>query len=185
MQTVAIRGRRETVDQFPLIRDQAHVNPLATQIQTNMQHEHSSPARRQAGSVQPTAYLDTRVVGSLYRIAGRADTSRARLTYALRYGGPTSSRRLRRLGGTPAFIAFRSRRRPAAVAHFCSGRIATSDRASILGRHMRPFRAEQDARGRRQDARPSTKAGLGLVVMWRAERGCYTAQAAVLVSTPS
>ena len=33
-----------------------------------------------------------------------------------------------------------------------------------LGRHMRPFRAEQDARGRRQDARPSTKAGLGLVV---------------------
>ena len=50
IQAVAIRGRREAVDQLPLIGDQAHVNPFATQIQTNMQHEHSSPARRQAGS---------------------------------------------------------------------------------------------------------------------------------------
>ena len=79
VQAVAIRDRREAVDQLPLIGDQAHVNSFAAQIQANVQHEHSSPARGQAGSVQPTAYLDTRVVGSLYRIAGRADTSRARL----------------------------------------------------------------------------------------------------------
>ena len=59
VQAVAIRDRREAVDQLPLIGDQAHVNSFTTQIQTNMQHEHSSPARGQAGSIQPTAYLDT------------------------------------------------------------------------------------------------------------------------------
>ncbi len=36
------------------------------------------------------------------------------------------------------------------------------------------IRAEQDAQCRRRDARPNTKAGLGLLVMCRAERGRYT-----------
>src|SRR4051794_21443675 len=43
-------------------------------------------------------------------MAGRADSSRARLTYAGRSGGPASFRRLLRRLGKPAFIAFRSRR---------------------------------------------------------------------------
>ena len=59
VQAVAIRDRRDAVDQPPLIGDQAHVNSFTTQIQTNMQHEHSSPARGRAGWIQPTAYLDT------------------------------------------------------------------------------------------------------------------------------
>ena len=98
MQAVAIRDRRETVDQLPLIGDQAHVNSLATQIQTNVQHEHSSPARGQAGSIPPTAYLDNRWSVLCLGRLGRAAVYRARLTYAVRYGGPTSSRRLRRRG---------------------------------------------------------------------------------------
>ena len=42
----------------------------------------------------------------------------------------------------------------------------------------RGCRAEQDAPRRRRDARPNTKAGLALVVMCRAERGCFTPGAA-------
>ena len=44
---------------------------------------------------------------------------------------------------------------------------------SRLGEH-RAFHAEQDARSRRRDARPNTNAGLGLVVMCWAKRGCFT-----------
>src|SRR5947209_9494051 len=69
IQAVTIRDRREPIDQLPRIGDQAHVNSFATQVQTNMQHEHSSsPARGQARSILPTAYLD-RLVGSLSRTA--------------------------------------------------------------------------------------------------------------------
>ena len=52
VQAVAIRGRREPVDQLPLIRNQTHLNLFATQIQTNMQHEHSSPGTK-TGRIRP------------------------------------------------------------------------------------------------------------------------------------
>ena len=99
VQTVTIRDGREAVDQLPLIGDQAHVNSFTTQIQTNMQHEHSSPARGQAGSIQPTAYLDTGWSVLCFGWPAARGATRARLPYAVRYGGPTSSRRLRRSGG--------------------------------------------------------------------------------------
>jgi hypothetical protein len=52
VQAVTIRGCRDAVDQLPLIGDQAHLNLFATQIQTNMQHEHSSPATT-TGRIDP------------------------------------------------------------------------------------------------------------------------------------
>ena len=69
VQAVAIRGRREAVDRLPLIGDQADINAFATQIQTNVQHEHSPLSTRpRAGLIQPTAYRHG-VVGSLSRTA--------------------------------------------------------------------------------------------------------------------
>ena len=98
IQAVTIRGRREAVDQLPLIGDQAHINSFATQIQD--QHAARTlplPAPRQAGSVQPTAYRD----GGRFSVSdGRPRGYQPRApSYAVRYGGPTSSRRLRRSVG--------------------------------------------------------------------------------------
>ena len=60
---------------------------------------------------------------------GRAGSSRARLTYAVRDGGPTSSRRLRPARGGPAFIAFRS--------IVALDRVQERRRAAALARHYR------------------------------------------------
>jgi len=54
MQTLTIRDRREPVDQLPLIRDQAHLNPFAAEIQTNVQHEHSSFPATGDGRISPS-----------------------------------------------------------------------------------------------------------------------------------
>jgi hypothetical protein len=58
------------------------------------------PPRPQAGSAAPAAYRD----GGRFSVSnGRPrGGNRARLTYVVRFGGPTSSRRLRRLE-KPAF----------------------------------------------------------------------------------
>jgi hypothetical protein len=53
VQAVAIRGRREAIGQLPLIRDQAHVDSLTTQIKTNMQHEYSSSPGSTTGRIDP------------------------------------------------------------------------------------------------------------------------------------
>ena len=60
VEAVSIRGRLQAIDQLPVVGDQAHLNLLTTQIQTNMQHEHSllSPGAPRAGSAQPAAYRD-------------------------------------------------------------------------------------------------------------------------------
>ncbi len=69
MEAVPIRGRCEAVDQFPLIRDQAHVNSLATEIQTNVQHEHSFLSRHHDRQDRPSPARTVMVVGSLFRMA--------------------------------------------------------------------------------------------------------------------
>jgi hypothetical protein len=38
VQTVAVRRRPELIDQLSLIGDQTDIDPLATQIKTNVQH---------------------------------------------------------------------------------------------------------------------------------------------------
>ena len=43
VQTVAVTRRPEMLDQLPLARDQAHIQPLATEIQTRMQHPTTPP----------------------------------------------------------------------------------------------------------------------------------------------
>ena len=49
------RARRKRSTSSPSIGDQAHLNPLATQIQTNVQHSTPSFRGRRAGSARPTA----------------------------------------------------------------------------------------------------------------------------------
>jgi hypothetical protein len=82
VQPVAIRRRRELIEQLTLTRDQTDIKAPATQIKTHMQHEHLLLAQRQAGSDQRTAYRNDRSV-LLFRTAGRAGAT-ARLTYAVR-----------------------------------------------------------------------------------------------------
>ena len=104
VQAVSIRGRREAVDQLPLIVDQAHLNLFATQIQTNMQHEHSFPweDHGQDRSSPPRTLSRWSV---LFRTAGRVGHNRAP-SHPVDSEGPTASRSLRRPPGGPAFIAF-------------------------------------------------------------------------------
>ena len=49
-------------------------------------------------------------------------------------------------------LVVRSRRRAAAVPHFCSGGTAGSDLASTPGRHVLAFRAEQVRSAQQDDA---------------------------------
>src|SRR5215218_1734913 len=65
-------------------------------------------------------------------MAGRAGCNRARPTYAVRYRGPTSSRRLRRLG-KPAF-----------------NHIPTQERAPARRRRLLPRRSDTLAADRRE-----------------------------------
>jgi len=59
----------------------------------------SRPRVSTLGAIPPTAYRD--VVGSLFRIAGRAGATARAYLCCFRDGGPTSSRRLYRLGEGP------------------------------------------------------------------------------------
>ena len=82
VQAVAIRGRRETVQQLPLIRDQAHLNSSAAQIQTHMQHENTPLPARAVAPARPA------IRPILFETEGRPPP-----------GGYTAS-------GKPAYITF-------------------------------------------------------------------------------
>jgi hypothetical protein len=76
------------LDQLTLARDQAHIDTLATQIQPNVQHNDLPSEEHEQD--QPGPRRTVSKVGPSFRIAGRADRNRARLTYAVRRGGPTA-----------------------------------------------------------------------------------------------
>ena len=84
-----------------MIGDQAHLNLFATQIQTNMQHEHSFPWEDHGQDrFSPPRTLSRWSV--LFRMAGRVGHNRARLPMLFDSEGPTSSRWLRLPGGRPS-----------------------------------------------------------------------------------
>jgi hypothetical protein len=90
-----------------LARDHAHVDALATGIETNMKHGLHLP-RHGAGGISRSHPVPRPEICSLSRMAGRATAIRARLTHAARDRGPTSSHRPRRPGKS-AFIAIPKR----------------------------------------------------------------------------
>jgi hypothetical protein len=106
MQTVTIRDRREPVDHLPLIRDQAHLNPFTTKIQTNVQHEHSSFPDSGDGRISPAHRVPSYRWSALCFGWPAARVQPRAPTYAVRYGGPTSSATrlpsLRERGGPPS-----------------------------------------------------------------------------------
>src|SRR5438270_1083583 len=62
VQTVAIRGRREPVDQLPLIRSETRHTPTRLRPRSSptcSTNTPPSPPRATAGSVPPTTYLHT------------------------------------------------------------------------------------------------------------------------------
>jgi len=52
VQAVAVRRHREMIDQLPPIGDQADIDPLATQIQANVQHQ-LLLSQHDAGRIRP------------------------------------------------------------------------------------------------------------------------------------
>jgi hypothetical protein len=108
IQAVSIRGPREAIDELTPIGDETHINAFATQIQTNMQHEHSSfpgtTTRQGVRSSPPRTVTAGRFSVSDGRPRG---SSRARLPMLFDLEGRPPSRTAYGAGG-PAFIAFPS-----------------------------------------------------------------------------
>ena len=61
VQAVAVRRRREVIDQLPFTRDQADVDALATEVKTGVQHD--SLLHRRAG-IGPVHHVPWTVVGA-------------------------------------------------------------------------------------------------------------------------
>jgi RimJ/RimL family protein N-acetyltransferase len=71
-----------------------------------MQHNNPSLSR-EAEQDQPAPRRTVSKVGPSFRIAGRADCNRARLTYVVRRGGPTAFTQLPPRTAPPSFITFK------------------------------------------------------------------------------
>ncbi|MGB0094185.1 MAG: hypothetical protein WBP81_16850 [Solirubrobacteraceae bacterium] len=80
VQAVMVRRRREVINQLTLIGDQTDIDPSATEIQPNVQHDlllsHKTPQREQE-SARPTTYRDLWSVLRFGRPAARLLSARA------------------------------------------------------------------------------------------------------------
>jgi hypothetical protein len=114
IQTIAVHRHRVLIDQLAVAREQADINPLATQIKTCMQHRYVLLPRPSACRQDQPIRPRTVTGGWLFVSDGRPRGHyRARLTNAVRDGGPTSCRRLPPGAARPPSWLFQGGRRPA------------------------------------------------------------------------